>query len=1140
MAAPTPSIDRRTSADIVKQVQDLSKIGTLEWPKFDPSQGIGAALVGVFARYAEIVIQRLNQVPDKNFLAYLDLLGASLAAPQPARVPLTFSVAAGALVDAFVPAGAQVAASPADGESEQITFETERELVVTSAQLDAVFVRDPAQDKFADATLIVASDVAEGADIFQGDRAVEHVLYIAQDRLLAYDEAIQEITITIRAAWNTQPPQTRLLQWEIWDGANGIPLTPVIDTTNQLHNNGSITFRVATKFPRPTVGSKQSRWLRCRLLTPVSRTGDIRKGMLSADNISLIDASKIGIYLNRANLPVEAAFTNLFSTDTSKDFFPFGEKPKYGDVFYLSNAEAFAKPDARLTLHVVMANPVGSDPSPVPRVGASADLILEWEYWNSTVWKSVGQAKSNGVTGIDTTKAFTATGTVSFMMPPDVKETNVNGVNNVWLRVRIASGNYGVESQFKLDEKNPAQYAKDADGAYILLPPTFAPPSIKTLTVNYEMGRSAVPQTTTTAAAAPEASASPDAVVIYNNFVYETVAPEAGGERPLIKPFKPATDEHPALYLGFVLPAGRASFPNRKISFFNRVVEPGYGEVFVPLSPRRSTRTGTSSSIVTHRFLVTNPSPQTDTFRLDITGTRWPVAVTPAQLELASGEKREAEVAVTIPDNTERDSRDEGYLTATATATRGATVSFATIAADAAAPGAGLHLAWEYWNAKEWKPLAVRDDTANLTRSGLIEFLAPHDFAKRREFALERYWLRVVWRQGSYESVPRVRRLLLNTTMAAQSLTFQDEIMGSSDAGKNQKFRTTHAPVLDGQQLEVVEPEIPPGVELERIFLDEGADAVSPVAESAGVADYRVRWHQVADFYGSGRRDRHYVLDRLTGEVRFGDGAQGMIPPFGSGNIRMAAYRAGGGAVGNRPAQTITQLQTTIPYVDKVVNVEAATGGADAETLDSLIARAPRTIRHRSRAVTPEDYEDIAMQASSDVARAKCVPLYNLVSDPDARVQRLGTVSLIVVPRSGNAKPLPGLELINRVHEYVDAHRLPVGELVVVGPEYVSVAVEVVVGLKSLERSGKIEADIQQTLTRFLHPLTGGAAGTGWDFGRKPRESDLYGLLEPVEGVDHINLLALTTEEDRAGVEQTRRFLVYSGMHKISLTFEDE
>ena len=90
MANQAPLIDGRTAQVIAQQVQDLLKIYAPTWGQaFDPAKrepkSISAALIGSFACFAELIIQRLNKVPDKNFMAFLDLLGASLLPPQPSR-----------------------------------------------------------------------------------------------------------------------------------------------------------------------------------------------------------------------------------------------------------------------------------------------------------------------------------------------------------------------------------------------------------------------------------------------------------------------------------------------------------------------------------------------------------------------------------------------------------------------------------------------------------------------------------------------------------------------------------------------------------------------------------------------------------------------------------------------------------------------------------------------------------------------------------------------------------------------------------------------------------------------------------------------------------------------------------------------
>jgi predicted phage baseplate assembly protein len=257
--------------------------------------------------------------------------------------------------------------------------------------------------------------------------------------------------------------------------------------------------------------------------------------------------------------------------------------------------------------------------------------------------------------------------------------------------------------------------------------------------------------------------------------------------------------------------------------------------------------------------------------------------------------------------------------------------------------------------------------------------------------------------------------------MAAQTITRRNEVLRIERRFEESKFRAA-VPDSPGQQLEVREAELPAATERDALEAEEGADAVTTVFDARGRStDVFVRWHEVPDFYASGPRDRHYVLDRFTGQVRFGDGVNGLVPPIGIGSVRLSRYRIGGGQAGNRPPGAIVQLKTTVPYVDKVTNHEPATGGADAEPIERLVERAPRDVRHGGRAVTIEDYEDLAQLASPAVARAKCVPLSDLVADVlDPSPKTSGEVSVIVVPRSSDAKPLPSVELLRTVQDSLD------------------------------------------------------------------------------------------------------------------------
>jgi predicted phage baseplate assembly protein len=221
--------------------------------------------------------------------------------------------------------------------------------------------------------------------------------------------------------------------------------------------------------------------------------------------------------------------------------------------------------------------------------------------------------------------------------------------------------------------------------------------------------------------------------------------------------------------------------------------------------------------------------------------------------------------------------------------------------------------------------------------------------------------------------------------------------------------------------------------------------------------------------------------------------------------------------------------------VDSAVNLVDAKGGFDLEDPGSIRDRGLRTVRHRHRAVTAEDYEDLARLASPQVARAKCIPRRDLSRDPDGFRRRLGAVSLLVVPHGKGDRPIPGSELLDRVRHFLDDHRDPSAELIVVGPDYVLVSVEAELSVDAPEMAGTAVQVAQQRLREYLHPLYGGPQGHGWDFGWLPQRSDLYGLCASLPGVHHLRSLRIVTAEERLGAIAAGRFLISSGTHTVKV-----
>jgi hypothetical protein len=969
----TPKVDPRTAPDVFRQVVEILNKKKDEkkeegpgadgnWGAFQPERGVSGALIKIFARFAELITDRLNRVPEKNFLAFLDLLGASLLPPRSARAPLTFSLAEQATASAIVPAGTQVAAAATEGESEPAVFETESELVITPLRLTAAFSRTPANDSYANHLLLLSQSREGGSleKLFQADTPIEHILYIAHDRILNHPGERTSFAINLTLS------EQDVLALE-WDKEKN---DWIQKRNGRVTHKSPIAFDSLNASLPMAVNGIEKRWL----------TGAITSEMSLAD-------VKLSATFERKDRAIESAFTNSLPVDTHRGFYPFGESPKPGDAFYLKIDKDFAEQGCTVTL-----NPTLDMVGQAPTDDKPRNAAVVWEFWDGATWSTIGAVKGN----ITDPKI----GSVEFAFPKGSALTNVNGVEGHWVRARLNTGSFGPGAEM-IVEKTGENYK------YRSMPA--AAPLISSIKISYVTKLEKV---------------EPEAVLAYNDFTYEDR--DAFKDKKKFIPFRASRDAKPTFYLGFETPAGLSRIPNSKINLY-------------------------------------------------IT---------------ASGEIN---------------------------------------------PNARPEIEWQYsTGALEtgWASLAVIDDTADFTRSGVLEFLAPPDFAPRSEFGSRLYWLRAVlkegeyFKKGKYSGEPQVSSLLFNTVMARHATRIENEVLGSSAGSKNQTFRTSLAPVLEGQRLEVRELEMPSPMERDAIKKDVGEDAILTVEDEAGrPLEIWVRWKQVPDFYGSGPRDRHYVLDHLAGEVRFGDGISGMIPPTASGNIRMTSYRTGGGTRGNKPAGAITDLRTAVPYVESVTNHIAASGGAEAETYDALLERMPRMIRHGGRAVTYEDYEDLARLASPETARARCVRIYE---KKDA-----GTVSLIVVPRSADPKPVPSLEMKRRVKEFIDERKSPLARLTVDGPEYVDVNVRVEIAPTSLEIANEVKMAVLERLNRFLHPLVGGFEGTGWGFGRKPHKSDLYYLIEAIPGLDHI----ISLEMKIIGTIEPERYLIASGTHEVNSRF---
>lgn len=422
------------------------------------------------------------------------------------------------------------------------------------------------------------------------------------------------------------------------------------------------------------------------------------------------------------------------------------------------------------------------------------------------------------------------------------------------------------------------------------------------------------------------------------------------------------------------------------------------------------------------------------------------------------------------------------------------------------------------------------EQTSGLNQSGQIAMHLPPRMARSALGGHEAYWVRCRFRQtrggqATYQSSPRLFAIAAasygGTVSATHATTVRDEVLGRSEGLPGQSFRLQFPPVLPRRSGEVVEVE----------------------REAGGWQPWSEREH----FGGSDEHALDVVIDSVAGTLSFGptvrdpsggERQHGAIPRAGA-LVRLRSYRSGGGASGNMAPGKISVLRSAVPFVDRVKNRIEAVGGRDAETIEHAALRAPQMLRTSFRAVTAEDYEYLARQASQSIARVRCLqprPGTNGAPPP-------GTVRVLLVPTV--AKPEARLnpeqlrvpaELLDDVQAYLDDRRLLTTGLELGAPNYTAVAVQARIKVRSKAEPEQVRADVEARLYRFINPLVGGHEGQGWPFGRDLFISEIFAVLQSVPGVEYVEAARMLIQGQEAPVSRASVSpdgMLISGEHAV-------
>ncbi len=245
MPLTAPNLDDRQFTDIVAQAKTLIPRYVPEWTNFNETDP-GITLVELFAWMTEMIIYRLNQVPDLNYIKFLQLIGIELQPAQPATAEVTFSVARPDLSTVIVPSGTQVSASGSSGQS--VIFEVDEALVCIGALLAQIqtfngtgYTTQTNKNNTAGQSFYPFTETPQNGN----------ALLLGFSTPIAFPAGVEiNLGVSISQSGLNQPvlqsganlPPPATLAWEYWNGTQWATLDLTSDGTRAFSQDGHILF----------------------------------------------------------------------------------------------------------------------------------------------------------------------------------------------------------------------------------------------------------------------------------------------------------------------------------------------------------------------------------------------------------------------------------------------------------------------------------------------------------------------------------------------------------------------------------------------------------------------------------------------------------------------------------------------------------------------------------------------------------------------------------------------------------------------------------------------------------------------------------------------------------------------------------
>src|SRR5947209_1423804 len=263
MALPVPNLVDRRFQDLVDDAKRLVQQKCPEWSDHNVSDP-GVTLIETFAWMTDQLLYRLNRVPERNYIKFLELIGVRLFPPTAARAAITFWLAGPQPATIHIRPGTQVATLRTESD-DAIAFTTLGDLAIIPCSLTRLASTVAGDREVRDHT-----DALEARTAFY---CFDKVPKPEDALLVGLSEAVPSCAVTLRFKCDIEgvgvDPENPPLAWEAWDGYGWTACEVDRDGTGGLNRDGDIVLHIPKSHTVSVIQQQRAGWFRPRVLKPV-------------------------------------------------------------------------------------------------------------------------------------------------------------------------------------------------------------------------------------------------------------------------------------------------------------------------------------------------------------------------------------------------------------------------------------------------------------------------------------------------------------------------------------------------------------------------------------------------------------------------------------------------------------------------------------------------------------------------------------------------------------------------------------------------------------------------------------------------------------------------------------------------------